>query len=82
MVSMATLEGFLLHQSSRPSSKLALAALRTHLRPFFLFSVCPSAEVPSCHSVYLRQDGYLAHANRTEGTDGPRDPLLLTLNGC
>ncbi|XP_076006603.1 ETS translocation variant 1 isoform X4 [Genypterus blacodes] len=26
-----------------------------------------SAEVPSCHSVYLRQDGYLAHANRTEG---------------
>lgn len=27
-----------------------------------------SAEVPSCHSVYLRQDGYLAHANRTEGT--------------
>lgn len=27
-----------------------------------------SAEVPSCHSVYLRQDGYLAHTNRTEGT--------------
>ncbi|XP_057690261.1 ETS translocation variant 1 isoform X1 [Corythoichthys intestinalis] len=27
-----------------------------------------SAEVPSCHSVYLRQDGYLAHSNRTEGT--------------
>ncbi|MEQ2229757.1 ETS translocation variant 1 [Ilyodon furcidens] len=26
-----------------------------------------SAEVPSCHSVYLRQDGYLAHTNRTEG---------------
>ncbi|KAM8869153.1 ETS translocation variant 1 isoform 1-T4 [Spinachia spinachia] len=26
-----------------------------------------SAEVPSCHSVYLRQDGYMAHANRTEG---------------
>ncbi|XP_070768150.1 ETS translocation variant 1 isoform X6 [Enoplosus armatus] len=25
------------------------------------------SEVPSCHSVYLRQDGYLAHANRTEG---------------
>nr|XP_046256413.1 ETS translocation variant 1 isoform X7 [Scatophagus argus] len=24
-------------------------------------------EVPSCHSVYLRQDGYLAHTNRTEG---------------
>lgn len=46
------------------------------------FPVCPSAEVPSCHSVYLRQDGYLAHANRTEGTEGPRDPLLLTLNGC
>lgn len=28
-----------------------------------------SAEVPSCHSVYLRQDGYLAHTNRTEGTN-------------
>ncbi|CAL9706397.1 unnamed protein product [Knipowitschia caucasica] len=26
-----------------------------------------SAEVPSCHSVYLRQDGYLAHATRTDG---------------
>ncbi|XP_031642559.1 ETS translocation variant 1 isoform X1 [Oncorhynchus kisutch] len=26
-----------------------------------------SAEVPSCHSVYLRQDGYLAHSSRTEG---------------
>ncbi|XP_053183388.1 ETS translocation variant 1 isoform X2 [Scomber japonicus] len=26
-----------------------------------------SAEVPSCHSVYLRQDGYLTHTNRTEG---------------
>ncbi|KAG7469637.1 hypothetical protein MATL_G00131000 [Megalops atlanticus] len=26
-----------------------------------------SAEVPSCHSVYMRQDGFLAHANRTEG---------------
>ncbi|KAM3872645.1 ETS translocation variant 1 isoform 3-T3 [Diretmus argenteus] len=25
------------------------------------------SEVPSCHSVYLRQDGYLAHTNRTEG---------------
>uniref|UniRef100_H2MPY6 ETS variant transcription factor 1 n=1 Tax=Oryzias latipes TaxID=8090 RepID=H2MPY6_ORYLA len=25
------------------------------------------SEVPSCHSVYLRQDGYLAHSNRTEG---------------
>ncbi|XP_053095958.1 ETS translocation variant 1 isoform X4 [Pangasianodon hypophthalmus] len=25
------------------------------------------SEVPSCHSVYLRQEGYLAHANRTEG---------------
>nr|XP_046171043.1 LOW QUALITY PROTEIN: ETS translocation variant 1-like [Oncorhynchus gorbuscha] len=26
-----------------------------------------SVEVPSCHSVYLRQDGYLAHSSRTEG---------------
>uniref|UniRef100_A0A9J8D361 ETS variant transcription factor 1 n=1 Tax=Cyprinus carpio carpio TaxID=630221 RepID=A0A9J8D361_CYPCA len=25
------------------------------------------SEVPSCHSVYLRQEGYLAHNNRTEG---------------
>ncbi|TRY85685.1 hypothetical protein DNTS_013269 [Danionella cerebrum] len=25
------------------------------------------SEVPSCHSVYLRQEGYLAHSNRTEG---------------
>uniref|UniRef100_A0AAZ3PWE6 ETS domain-containing protein n=1 Tax=Oncorhynchus tshawytscha TaxID=74940 RepID=A0AAZ3PWE6_ONCTS len=25
------------------------------------------SEVPSCHSVYLRQDGYLAHSSRTEG---------------
>ncbi|XP_030638068.1 ETS translocation variant 1 isoform X1 [Chanos chanos] len=25
------------------------------------------SEVPSCHSVYLRQEGYLAHANRAEG---------------
>ncbi|XP_048882589.1 ETS translocation variant 1 isoform X7 [Brienomyrus brachyistius] len=24
-------------------------------------------EVPSCHSVYMRQEGYLAHANRTDG---------------
>lgn len=79
---MATLEGFLLRQSSRPPSKQALAAPRSHLRPLLLCPVCPSAEVPSCHSVYLRQDGYLAHANRTEGTDRSRDPLLLTLNGC
>ncbi|XP_028834811.1 ETS translocation variant 1 isoform X2 [Denticeps clupeoides] len=26
-----------------------------------------SAEVPSCHSVYLRQEGYLAHSSRAEG---------------
>ncbi|KAJ8415957.1 hypothetical protein AAFF_G00405140 [Aldrovandia affinis] len=25
------------------------------------------SEVPSCHSVYMRQEGFLAHANRTEG---------------
>ncbi|XP_023658251.1 ETS translocation variant 1 isoform X1 [Paramormyrops kingsleyae] len=24
-------------------------------------------EVPSCHSVYMRQEGYLAHTNRTDG---------------
>uniref|UniRef100_A0A8C9T3V5 ETS variant transcription factor 1 n=1 Tax=Scleropages formosus TaxID=113540 RepID=A0A8C9T3V5_SCLFO len=24
-------------------------------------------EVPSCHSVYMRQEGYLTHTNRTEG---------------
>ncbi|CAG02747.1 unnamed protein product [Tetraodon nigroviridis] len=35
------------------------------------------ADVPSCHSVYLRQDGYLAHANRTEGTDRRLCRLLL-----
>lgn len=32
-----------------------------------LFASLCAAEVPSCHSVYLRQEGYLAHANRTEG---------------
>lgn len=35
------------------------------------------AEVPSCHSVYLRQDGYLAHANRTEGTCDPAQCFSL-----
>lgn len=24
-------------------------------------------EVPSCHSIYMRQEGFLAHQNRTEG---------------
>ncbi|XP_055083560.1 ETS translocation variant 1 isoform X2 [Periophthalmus magnuspinnatus] len=33
------------------------------------------SEVPSCHSVYLRQDGYLAHANRTEDQSG-LNPVL------
>ncbi|MBN3297972.1 ETV1 protein, partial [Amia calva] len=27
----------------------------------------PIAEVPSCHSIYMRQEGFLAHSNRTEG---------------
>ncbi|XP_030406545.1 ETS translocation variant 1 isoform X3 [Gopherus flavomarginatus] len=33
------------------------------------------SEVPSCHSIYMRQEGFLAHPNRTEGCmyeKGPR----------
>lgn len=84
LASLVTLEGFLFNQpAGRRVNSLSLPSDNADSDEsaasdaFSLLRLCLSADVPSCHSVYLRQDGYLAHANRTEGTDRRLCRLLL-----